>query len=308
MNHNTIVGVPMANILCPACATEMQIQRDPDLAYEHCPTCQSIFLDKDELNSLATARAGNIEYCSSTNKGADDTFTARECPKCTSSTMHKVNLLWGSELILDYCEQCSGFFMDTNEVAKMNQELAEIVASASGDEFRNYIGDYFVRVDIKEYLSVTVRVEVAGSALQPGAPQQYLEISVFFKSPLNVNLRITPETMFMKLRKHLPIFKIEEFEVGDRNFDDAFLVQGESKEKVLTLLNAELRQKLQDFHNRSFQLVGKPSNIEMHDDRIVFTEGPFFDDSRYDAQKDEKGVIAAMIELAQAVDAQATSL
>ena len=104
----------------------------------------------------------------------------------------------------------------------------------------------------------------------------------------------------------MPIFKIEEFEVGESDFDDAFLVQGESKGKVLTLLNAELRQKRQDFHKRSFQIFGKPNNIEMHDDRIVFTEGPFFGDSRYDAQKDEKGVIAAMIELAQAVDAQAT--
>ena len=66
---------------CPACSAEMRSVKSPDLVIEECPDCQGVFLDKDELNTLATGMSGNIEYCSVDEDFHKDKFSTRVCSK-----------------------------------------------------------------------------------------------------------------------------------------------------------------------------------------------------------------------------------
>ena len=54
----------MAGMNCPSCNARMEKVTEPDITTDVCQNCSAIFLDKGEVNALATALAGDIEYCS----------------------------------------------------------------------------------------------------------------------------------------------------------------------------------------------------------------------------------------------------
>ena len=99
----TITNEKMENIACPNCQTEMKQDVAGDITTEVCPKCGGVFLDKGELNILATGIKGDIELCSIDNDFHENRFQQRSCPKCESQQMTKVNLLRLSDLIFDYC-------------------------------------------------------------------------------------------------------------------------------------------------------------------------------------------------------------
>jgi len=127
----------MANLTCPNCQVEMKKDEDGDMTTDVCPKCRGVFLDKDELNTLATGMSGNIEYCSIDNDFHQDHFPDRSCPRCSDKQMSKINLLAFSDLIFDYCSNCGGFFLDQGEVQKMNQDLRHLTPNKEAEEHRN---------------------------------------------------------------------------------------------------------------------------------------------------------------------------
>ena len=88
----------------------------PDITIDVCSNCQGVFLDKDELNSLATGLASDIEFCSAGHKVDNDKFPIRNCPKCEEHPMIKVDMLRYSDTIFDHCETCGSFFLDRGEI------------------------------------------------------------------------------------------------------------------------------------------------------------------------------------------------
>ena len=46
----------MAQIQCPACGRPMETVTEPDVTYDRCGSCTSIFLDAGELNAMAVGR------------------------------------------------------------------------------------------------------------------------------------------------------------------------------------------------------------------------------------------------------------
>ena len=157
------------DLTCPGCKSPMATVKDTDIWVDRCTRCGSVFLDKDELNVLATGMSGNIEYCSIDDKKHEDKFAARSCPVCPDQPMRKIDLLVYADTIFDYCPNCEGFYLDKGELEAMNCELEELNHDRLPEEYRGYRGAYLVRLD--RFNDVVLgAVGLAGAATQEVDP------------------------------------------------------------------------------------------------------------------------------------------
>ena len=125
---------------CPRCKSEMLKIEDPDITIDRCSECGGTFLDKGELDVLATGMAGEIEVCSVDPAERTDEHAYRDCPRamCEGDEMRKINLLIYTDIIFDYCEKCGGFFLDKGEIKDMNKELVQLTKEKKAEDFREY--------------------------------------------------------------------------------------------------------------------------------------------------------------------------
>jgi Zn-finger nucleic acid-binding protein len=88
-----------------------------------CPTCHGMFFEHGQLNALEPT-AGDLEF--STVDGDDfqhaDKYGSIACPR-DGATMAKVDFNIETEIILDYCRQCGGFWLDEDELAAVHEEV-----------------------------------------------------------------------------------------------------------------------------------------------------------------------------------------
>jgi len=287
----------MNNLTCPACGEPMETQKAPDLALDVCGNCGGRFLDKGELNALATGMAGDIEMCSIDNEPHESDFPTRRCPKCPDTDMRKVNLLALSDIIFDWCPNCGGFFLDGGETAQSNLELAQLAGAPVGEEFRGTVQDHLVRVDkIHD-------VHIYASGLMGdvrGTPVDSVKIAVFFKEPLGRGLRLSKERWPVKLAKAFGLYGGQDIETGNREFDAAFIVQGDSG--VERLLTEEAASAILDFHKRRPKIFAEPGTLAIHDDRIEYTEGPYTTVPVGDLHKAAGGIIEGLLKIAAAME------
>lgn len=127
---------------CLNCQTEMvnnlvQTKKNR-ISYDICEDCGSLWLDAGELDKMAFQVEGNIEVCS-TEKVEDAQGPSRGCPRCDDVTLDKVSFL-GSDLLLDRCANCEGFWLDGGELDLINKELAEIMP-VKGKGFSEFVNN-----------------------------------------------------------------------------------------------------------------------------------------------------------------------
>jgi Zn-finger nucleic acid-binding protein len=280
----------------------MRTVSEPDIETEVCPACGGCFLDKGELDALATGMAGGIEYCSIDTEPHRDAFPTRACPKCADQDMRKINLLRLSEIIFDHCPQCDGFFLDKGETAAMNWELMQLSGTSVGEEFRDTIDDHLVRINRLRDVFVGVGSEfVAVSA----TPVEYFQVVAYFRAPLSIGLRISREPWRARLSNAFGLFKGQDIEVGDKAFDDAFVVQGREERRVRKLLSRELLAALLAFDASRPRLFSRSllsrltrparASLTVRDDRIEYLEGPY---GTSKATPDAEAVVQDLLKLA----------
>ena len=83
----------MSVLQCPHCNTGMYKVVEPEISTDVCPNCKGVWLEKGEINILASGMAGNIEYCSIDDKTHVDRFPVRRCPKCPDQNLKKSTYL-----------------------------------------------------------------------------------------------------------------------------------------------------------------------------------------------------------------------
>jgi len=281
----------------------MRTESEPDIETDVCPACGGCFLDKGELDALATGMAGEIEYCSVDTDPHRDAFPTRACPKCADQDMRKINLLRLSEIVFDYCPQCSGFFLDKGETAAMNWELTQLSGTNVGEESRDTVDDHLVRINrVRDVVVVSGELTAAAAT-----PVEYFQVVAYFRAPLSVGLRISREPWRVRLSKAFGLFKEQDIEVGDAAFDDAFVVQGEEERRVQRLLSRELQAALLAFDastprlfsrsllSRLTQPVRARASLTVRDDRIEYLEGPY---GTSKATPDAGAVVQELLKLA----------
>ena len=114
---------------CPRDHSELETTSLHETPVEKCPLCAGMFVRHGTLNRIADPTAGDLEF--STLDG--DTFQHEDahgetvCPN-DSSVMRKVDFNVDTSIILDYCSTCEGFWLDGDELERINEEVKRLNA------------------------------------------------------------------------------------------------------------------------------------------------------------------------------------
>lgn len=271
----------------------------PDLTTDVCPDCGGTFLDRGELNSLATGMAGDIELCCLDGSAPTDTAPARRCPRCPDTSMQKVSLLSCLDLALDFCPECHGFYLDKGEAAQINDVLRAVMHAQAGMEFRGEIDGRLVRIDSVNGTAIV--------AMEPGVtntviPTVSIIATVFLKKPLGLGLRMTPEKWTVKLQKLVGLFHGQDISVGDHALDAAYVIEGEDEIGIEALLSRpDTQQALVELQRNKPQIKSRPGSVTVLDDRVQYIEGPYNGEAsqvRYDPVTDDAEVVKRLLDLA----------
>lgn len=93
----------------------------------HCDTCGGMFLEPGELNRIAGPTQGDLEY-STVDLDTfqhEDEYGPIACPETAGHSMKKVEFNILSNIILDYCDACGGFWIDGRELTRIREEVGE---------------------------------------------------------------------------------------------------------------------------------------------------------------------------------------
>ena len=118
------------------------ITKQAELSYDVCDKCGSLWLDRGELDKMAFQVAGSIEFCSEEEAGIAER-TPKNCPRCDDVSLVPVRFLGKTDIILDHCRNCGGFWLDAGEVNLVDQELTRIMP-VSGHGFSDFINNVHV--------------------------------------------------------------------------------------------------------------------------------------------------------------------
>ena len=159
---------------CLNCDSEMVnydvTTRKAELSYDVCERCGSLWLDAGELDKMAFDVTGSIEFSSEEeDKSARPT---RNCPRCDDCQLAPVRFLGVSDIVLDHCRNCGGFWLDGGELNLIDKELTKIMP-VEGHGFSDFVNNVHVPFWFKRIKRPTSETDfkVAVSPL-PGAEHQ----------------------------------------------------------------------------------------------------------------------------------------
>ncbi len=113
-----------------------------ELSYDVCEKCGSLWLDAGELDKMAFQVTGSIEFCSEEEDkalGKDQ----RKCPRCENFNLSRVKFLGETDIVLEHCKNCGGFWLDGGELNLVDRELTKIMP-VSGHGFSDFVNNVHV--------------------------------------------------------------------------------------------------------------------------------------------------------------------
>ena len=134
MNRGPLAGPEDYTVDCPRCKVTAEVQTVGGVEMEVCRTCGGMYLARGELNKALEPTAGDLEYSTVDLDSFehDDEFGVISCPQCLDVPMGKVEFNIYTNIILDYCPACEGFWLDGPELARINEEVRKL-NDATGD-------------------------------------------------------------------------------------------------------------------------------------------------------------------------------
>lgn len=116
------------NDSCPVCGSKLNLYSVSHLKFEGCPKCKGIWLAKDELRKLKnTVQNGSLHWLNDEvdNIGMTSAVASnRPCVKCRTTTL--VSVIFGhSSVMIDWCRQCHGVWLDGGEFAAISDYLID---------------------------------------------------------------------------------------------------------------------------------------------------------------------------------------
>lgn len=106
---------------------------ESDLFFDRCNSCNGMWLEKGELAKTM----GEKEDFPEPEKMKSGPKSSLQCPKCSKVNMIEVALSTKSKLILDTCLQCSGVWLDSKELVKIQKVLREIRIENKKKKFKS---------------------------------------------------------------------------------------------------------------------------------------------------------------------------
>jgi MFS transporter, PAT family, beta-lactamase induction signal transducer AmpG len=101
---------------CPKCAgTEMYFFSFGDVEIDRCPSCDGVWLDKDELDTVLARELGaQIDLVSFTQSPTPSAAAEAICHRCERPM---VTLTGAADVAFEWCESCEGTFFDKGELS-----------------------------------------------------------------------------------------------------------------------------------------------------------------------------------------------
>ena len=120
------------SIPCKRCDTDMQTVFYEGVAIQLCMDCKGVFLSRKKLEIIENSR--EIDIPEDTLIPRNGPEVRRHCPKC-DIVMKKVTHGKIRSTMIDFCEDCSGIWLDKGELAsiQLSYEIAE------KNQFRNQL-------------------------------------------------------------------------------------------------------------------------------------------------------------------------
>ncbi len=113
-----------------------------EVSYFICRTCESMWMPRGELDTMAETDVSDVEM-SSREPAEEVEEPLRNCPNCENTKMNKVYFLEFTDILLDYCRICEGFWLDVGELNEINEELRKILPTKSTG-FSNFVNSIHV--------------------------------------------------------------------------------------------------------------------------------------------------------------------
>lgn len=113
---------------CPHCFVALSTRTSRDTDADVCERCGGLFLQRGELNKIAGLSSGDLEYSTLDQETFrhEDVHSPIPCPSCDGGEMRKVEFIIYTNIILDYCSACGGFWLDGQELEKVNTEVRKL--------------------------------------------------------------------------------------------------------------------------------------------------------------------------------------
>jgi Zn-finger nucleic acid-binding protein len=113
---------------CPRCDTALSSRTIRDAEVQVCTGCNGLFVHRGELNKIAEPTEGDIELSTLDQESFshEDRYPAATCPECRQAPMDKVEFAIYTGIILDHCTACGGFWLDGQELERINDEVRRL--------------------------------------------------------------------------------------------------------------------------------------------------------------------------------------
>ena len=111
---------------CPRCKKKLIKETREGEEIEVCKACNGMWLHKQQLNNLLKESGGDVELCSIDDNPHKDKNPVIKCRECKNVEMNKINFLDYSDIIMDRCPECGGFWLDKNELANMHKYIKKV--------------------------------------------------------------------------------------------------------------------------------------------------------------------------------------
>lgn len=109
---------------CPRDESTLVSREFHAVAVALCERCGGMFLDRGELNKVTEPTVGDLEYSTlgEDSRNHADVWGPTACPR-DGTMMEKVEFVIETNIILDHCPSCRGFWLDGRELARINEEV-----------------------------------------------------------------------------------------------------------------------------------------------------------------------------------------
>ena len=111
---------------CPRCKVSLQLETMKEKGYEleidRCPQCDGLWLDYEEMKKLE-AIVEPVAWEVRQIPPQIDQLIGLYCPRCPEGPLLiKADHPRDQQVIIDYCEQCRGTWLDPGELTAIQQE------------------------------------------------------------------------------------------------------------------------------------------------------------------------------------------
>lgn len=119
--------VEEVSVNCPRDGAALERREVHARPIDVCPTCGGMYLQRGELRKVADDTAGDVEFSTVELDSLEhaDATASISCPH-DGQSMQKVEFNIETDIILDHCLACHGFWVDGDELTRINAEIARL--------------------------------------------------------------------------------------------------------------------------------------------------------------------------------------